>query len=155
MEGVRATSATTSAGGATSTLLIRGKDKSALMEILPLDGLPYPAMPPALRVLAALAKYAGFGVVPLVIPSVLEDVPIPIERIPRHQGTDYSYIQALAHEVGYVFYLDPGAGVGVSRAYWGPEIRLGAPQRPIDAALDGPHTLVKNLRFRFDKEKKE
>jgi hypothetical protein len=155
VDGVMTHSEVASDGGPTSTLVIRGKDTSALMEILPLDGLPYPAMPPALRVLTALAKYAGFGVVPLVIPSVLEDVPIPIERIPRHQGTDYSYIQALAHEVGYVFYLDPGPGVGMSRAYWGPEIRLGAPQKPIDAALDGPHALVKNLRFRFDKEKKE
>ena len=63
-----------------------------------------------------------------MIPSVLEDVPIPIERIPRHQGTDYAYIKALAHEVGYVFYLDPGPVPGMSRAYWGPEIRLGAPQ---------------------------
>ena len=43
-----------------------------------------------------------------MIPSVLEDIPIPIERIPRHQGTDYAYIKALADEVGYVFYLDPG-----------------------------------------------
>ena len=58
------------------------------MDIIPFDGLPYPAMPPALRVLVALAKYAVFGVVPLVIPSVLEDIPIPIDRIPRHQGTD-------------------------------------------------------------------
>ena len=97
----------------------------------------------------------AFGVVPMVIPSVLEDVPIPIERIPRHQGTDYSYIRALAHEVGYVFYLDPGPGARREPAYWGPEIRLGAPQKPLDVALDGPHAIVKNLRFRFDKEKKE
>ena len=30
-----------------------------MMDIIPLDGLPYPAMPPALRVLVALAKYAA------------------------------------------------------------------------------------------------
>ena len=67
-----------------------------MMDVIQLDGVPYPAMPPALRVLVALAKYAVLGVVPLVIPSVLEDVPIPIERIPQHQGTDYAYIRALA-----------------------------------------------------------
>jgi hypothetical protein len=142
-------------GGPTSTMVMRGKDGTALMDIVPLEGLPYPAMPPALRVLTALAKYAGLGIIPLVIPSVLEDVPIPIERIPRHQGTDYGYIKALAREVGYVFYIDPGPVPGTSKAYWGPEIRIGAPQPALDLALDGPHATVKNLAFRFDKEQKE
>ena len=89
-------------------MAVKGKDLTALMDVIQLDGLPYPAMPPAVRVLVAVAKYAAFGVVPMVIPSVLEDVPIPIERIPRHQGTDYGYIRALAQEVGYVFYITPG-----------------------------------------------
>ena len=142
-------------GGPTATLVVKGKDLTALMDVIQLDGLPYPAMPPAVRVLVAVAKYAGFGVVPLVIPSILEDVPIPIERIPRHQGTDYAYIRALAHEVGYVFYIDPGPVPGVSRAYWGPEIRLGTPQHALNAGLDGPHTNVKSLSFVFDKERKE
>ncbi len=141
--------------GPTATLAVKGKDLSALMDIVPVDGLPYPAMPPALRALAALAKYAAFGVVPLVVPSVLEDVPLPIDRIPRHQGTDYAYVSALAREVGYVFYLDPGPVPGTSKAYWGPEIRIGAPQRALDLALDGPHANVTNVSFRFDKERKE
>jgi hypothetical protein len=144
-----------SGGGPTSTLTVKGKDLTALMDIVPLDGLPYPAMPPALRVLVALAKYAAFGVIPLVIPSVIEDIPIPIDRIPRHQGTDYGYIKALAQEVGYVFYMDPGPVPGTSKAYWGPEIRLGAPQHALNAGLDGPHANVTNLSFAFDKEKKE
>jgi hypothetical protein len=93
--------------------------------------------------------------VPLVIPSVLEDIPIPIDRIPRHQGTDYAYIKSLAHEVGYVFYIDPGPAPGMSKAYWGPEIRVGAPQPALNVALDGPHNNVKSLSFRFDKERKE
>ena len=120
MDGVMTHHELRSDGGPTSTLVVKGKDLTALMDVIPLDGLPYPAMPPALRVLVALAKYAAFGVVPLVIPSVLEDIPIPIERIPRHQGTDYAYIKALADEVGYVFYLDPGPVPGMSMAYWGP-----------------------------------
>jgi hypothetical protein len=155
MDGVMTHHEVRSDAGPTSTMVVKGKDTTALMDIVPLDGLPYPAMPPAVRVLLALAKYAAFGIVPLVIPSVLEDVPIPIERIPRHQGTDYSYIKALAHEVGYVFYIDPGPVPGVSKAYWGPEIRLGEPQHSLDAALDGPHARLKSLSFRFDKERKE
>jgi hypothetical protein len=155
MDGVMTHHEVRSDGGPTATMVVKGKDPTALMDVFPLEGLPYPAMSPAVRVLVALAKYAAFGIVPMVIPSVLEDVPIPIERIPRHQGTDYSYIKALAHEVGYVFYIDPGPVPGVSRAYWGPEIRIGAPQHALNVALDGPHGNVKSLSFRFDKERKE
>src|SRR3954447_1155008 len=155
MDGVMTHQEVRSDGGPTSTFVMKGKDLTALMDIVPLDGLPYPAMPPALRVVVALAKYAAFGVVPLVIPSILEDVPIPIDRIPRHQGTDYAYVKSLADEVGYVFYVDPGPAPGMSKAYWGPEIRIGAPQPALNIGLDGPHNNVKSLTFRFDKERKE
>jgi len=141
--------------GATGTLKVKGKDLTALMDIIPFDGLPYPALPPAGRVLIALAKYAALGCVPLVIPSFLEDLPLPTERIPRQQGTDYAYAKALAHEVGHVFYIDPGPVPGVSKAYWGPEIRLGAPQPALNAGLDGAHDNVTSLSFSFDKERKE
>jgi hypothetical protein len=144
-----------SGGGPTATLTVKGKDLTAVMDVIELDGVPYPAMPPALRVLVALAKYAALGVVPLVIPSLLEDVPIPIERIPQHQGTDYAYIKALADEVGYVFYIDPGPVPGVSKAYWGPEIRIGMPQHALDVGLDGPQVTATNASFTFDKERKE
>ncbi len=141
--------------GPHSTLSVKGKDLTAAMDIFPLDGLPYPGMSPAVRVLVAVAKYAFLGIVPMVIPSVIEDIPIPVDRIPRHQGTDYAYIKKLAHEVGYVFYIEPGPAPGVSRAYWGPEIRVGAPQPALNVALDGPHANVKSLSFNFDKERKE
>jgi hypothetical protein len=155
MDGVMTHHEVRSDGGPTPTMVVKGKDLTALMDIIPLDGLPYPAMPPALRVLAAVSKYAAFGVIPLVIPSILEDIPIPIDRIPRHQGTDYAYVKSLAHEAGYVFYVDPGPAPLVSKAYWGPEIRVGVPQPALSLALDGPHVNVKTLGFRFDKEKKE
>jgi hypothetical protein len=141
--------------GQSATLRVKGKDLTAVMDYFPLDGLPYPAMPPALRVLVAIAKYAALGCLPLVIPSIVEDVPIPVDRIPRHQGTDYAYVKALAEEVGYVFYIDPGPVPGVSTAYWGPEIRVGVPQPALNAGLDGPHDNVTSLGFTFDKEKKE
>lgn len=142
-------------GSPTSELRVKGKDLTAVMDLLPLDGLPYPALAPAARVLLALAKYAPLGVVPLVIPSLLEDIPVPVDRIPRHQGTDLAYVSALAEAAGYVFYLDPGPLPGTSRAYWGPEIRVGAPQRALDAGLDGAHDTVTSLTFTFDKERKE
>jgi hypothetical protein len=137
-----------------STLTVKGKDLTALMDYLPLDGVPFPAMPPALRVLAILAKYAVFGIVPMVIPSVVEDIPIPVDRIPRQQGTDLRYIQQLASEVGYVFYINPGPVPGASIAYWGPEIKVGVPQPALNINMDA-HTNVDSLSFSFDKEAKE
>jgi hypothetical protein len=142
-------------GSTTATLRVKGKDLTAVMDFIQLDGLPYPAMPPFVRVNLAVAKYAFLGCIPLVIPSLVEDLPIPIERIPRHQGTDYAYIKALAEDAGYVFYIDPGPVPGVSKAYWGPEIRVGVPQPSLNAGLDGAHDNVTSLNFSFDKEKKE
>src|SRR5262249_3111783 len=54
-----------------ATLVVKGKDLTAVMDYLDFSGIPYPAMPPEARVLLILAKYAMFGVVPAVIPSVL------------------------------------------------------------------------------------
>src|SRR5262249_44825412 len=61
--------------GGVSKLVVKGKDMSALMNFIELTGVPYPAMPPAVRVLLVLAKYAAFGVIPMVIPSIVEDLP--------------------------------------------------------------------------------
>jgi len=138
--------------GGSSTLTIIGEDLSRAMDYIDLSGIPYPAMPPSVRVLLALAKYAVFGVIPKVIPSVVVDVPIPTDRIPRHQGTDLAYIKQLAEEVGYVFYLDPGPTPGMSFAYWGPEIRIGAPQPALSIDFDA-HTNVESLNFSFDNSK--
>ncbi|SHO44167.1 hypothetical protein [Desulfopila aestuarii] len=140
--------------GGTSSLIVRGKDLTALMDFIEFNGLPYPAMPPALRVLTILAKYAAFGMVPMVIPSVVEDLPIPIERIPTQQGSDLTYVSQLASEVGYVFYIDPLPVPGTSRAYWGPEIKVGPPQPALNTDMDA-FTNVESLSFRFDKETKE
>ncbi len=132
-----------------STLTLTGQDLSALMGQIDFTGIPYPAMPPAARVLAILAKYIPFGVIPMVIPSVLVDVPIPTEQIPSHQGTDLAYIKALADEVGYIFYVNPGPAPGMSKAYWGPEIKIGVPQPALNANMDAL-TNVESLSFSFD-----
>src|SRR3712207_5462699 len=100
-----------------SRLTLTGEDLSALMDWLDLSGIPYPCMPPELRVVAILAKYAFLGVIPGVVPSVLIDTPIPVERIPQQRGTDLTYINYLADLVGYVFYMDPGPQPGMSVAY--------------------------------------
>ena len=139
--------------GGVSKLVVKGKDMSALMDIIELTGLPYPAMPPAVRVLLVLAKYAALGVIPMVIPSIAEDIPIPVQRIPQQRGSDYAYVKSLAQQCGYVFYLEPGPVTGTSKAYWGPEIRVGEAQPALSVNMDALSN-VEELNFNFDKERK-
>lgn len=119
-----------------SVLTITGEDLSRVMDYIDFSGFPFPAMPPEARVLLILAKYAFLGIIPLVIPSVLIDIPIPTDRIPEQQGKDLAYIRSLAEEVGYVFYVEPGPEPGASVAYWGPEIKVGAPQKALSINWD-------------------
>ena len=139
--------------GGVSQVVVQGTDLTALMRLIEFNGLPYPAMPPAARVLLVLAKYAALGVLPKVIPSIVEDVPLPVQRIPQQRGHDYDYLQRLARQAGYVFYLEPGPTPGSSWAYWGPELRVGTPQPALNVDMDGL-TNVEQLSFRFDKANK-
>jgi hypothetical protein len=135
-----------------STLLITGEDLTVLMDKIDFSGFPFPATPAEGRVALLLLKYAVLGIVPLVVPSILIDVPIPTTRIPFQHGTDLSYIRELAERVGYVFYLSPGPVPGVNVAYWGPQIKIGVPQRALDVNMDA-HTNVESLSFAFDNNK--
>jgi hypothetical protein len=139
--------------GGVGKLVIKGKDLSALMDVIEIPGLPFPAMPPSVRVLLVLAKYAVFGVIPMVIPSILDIPPLPLQQIPQQRGSDYAYVKRLAGEAGYVFYLEPGPAPGTSKAYWGPEIRVGAPQPALTTNMDAQSN-VEQLSFNFDKERK-
>lgn len=122
-------------------LTIMGSDLGRLMDLQSLSGLPFPAMPVMARVLLLLAKYAPLGVIPLVIPPVLEEIPIPITKIPAQKGTDLAYIRELAKDAGYIFHLEPGPVAGASTAYWGPEIKVG----PIQPALTVDLDLARNV----------
>lgn len=133
-------------------LKLLGKDVTAAMDMVDLSGIPYPAMPTFARVAMILAKYAAIGVVPMVIPPVLDDVSDPTEKIASQKGTDFAYVTRLARENGYVFYSEPGPAPGVSRAYWGPEIKVGTPQPALNLDMDAL-TNVDSLSFKFDNEK--
>ncbi len=136
-----------------STLTVTGEDMSRVMDYLDLSGIPYPAMPIEGSVALILLKYMMFGVVPMVIPSPLIDIPIPIKQIFRQKGTDFNYVTKLAKAIGYVFYIEPGPEPGMSIAYWGPEIRVGAPQPALNINMDA-HTNVESMKFSFDTEHK-
>jgi hypothetical protein len=136
-----------------STLTVKGQDVTAAMDFLDFSGFPFPAMPAEARVAILLAKYAMFGVIPLVVPSIMLDVPIPIQQIPRQQGTDLNYINQLASNVGYEFYVTPGPAPGVNVAYWGPRVTLGIPQPALNINMDA-FTNVESLSFSYANDRK-
>jgi hypothetical protein len=132
--------------GGTSTLTVTGEDLTTVMDRQEFNGIPYPAMPPEARVALIVAKYAMYGIIPLVVPSVFQDIPIPVDRIPSHEGTDLAYVNRLAADVGHTFYIDPGPLPGMNTAYWGPEIKVGVPQPALNTDMD-QFTNVESLSF--------
>ena len=138
--------------GSPGTVTVTGEDLTKVMDMQDFSGLPFPAMPIEARVALLCAKYAAFGVIPLPIPILFPDVPIPIDKIPAQQGTDLQYIRQLADDVGYVFYIEPGPAPGTNIAYFGPEIKLGVPQPALNVDMDAL-TNVESLNFSFDPTK--
>lgn len=138
--------------GAAGKMTVIGEDLTKVMDMLDFSGLPFPAMPIEARVALLCAKYAAFGLIPLVIPVLFPDVPIPVKEIPAQQGTDLEYIRQLAKKVGYVFYIEPGPAPGANVAYFGPEIKVGVPQPALNVDMDAA-TNVENLSFSFDPTK--
>ena len=135
-----------------SMLTVTGEDLTRVMDYIDFSFIPYPAMPDFARVTVILAKYAVLGIVPNVIPSPLIDVPLPIRRIPSHDGKDLGYVRKLADRSGYVFYIDTTDAVGVTRAYWGPKIRTGPDQPALSLDFRGRRN-VESLSFSYDSEK--
>jgi hypothetical protein len=132
-----------------STFTVTGEDLSVLMDVVQMPFMRWPAQPAPVRVLAMLAKYAPFGIVPVVIPPIFLDVPIPIKEIPAQTGTDLEYIQQLAQQNGHVFFIDPGPAPGSNIAYWGPEFVLPIPQPALNVNMDA-NTNVEQLTFSLD-----
>ena len=138
--------------GSAGTVTVTGEDLTKVMDMQDFSGLPFPAMPIEARVALLCAKYAPFGIIPLPIPILFPDVPIPIDKIPAQKGTDLAYIRQLADDVGYVFYIEPGPVPGTSVAYFGPEIKIGVPQPALNVDMDAL-TNVESLNFSFDPTK--
>jgi len=137
-----------------STLTVTGEDLTVLMDLEERPGTAFPSMPHAAQVALIASGYAQFGITPLVIPELFPDTPMPTERIDFQKGTDLGYLNELAKANGYVCYLDPGPLPGMSRLYWGPEVRLGTPQHALNVNMDALSN-VDQLTFSFDGSARE
>lgn len=132
-----------------STLTVTGEDLTVLMGLEEKPEQQFPAAPPAARAAMIIAQYASYGMVPVVVPEIFPQVKMPTEQVPSQKGTDLDYLNEIAKANGYVFYLDPGPVPGVSRAYWGPEVRLGVPQPALTVNSDASSN-VDQMTFSFD-----
>ncbi|HEV2830111.1 MAG TPA: hypothetical protein VGW76_21100, partial [Pyrinomonadaceae bacterium] len=131
-----------------STLTVTGEDLSVLMDIVEIK-IPYPALPVAARVALILAKYAVFGIVPVIVPPPGDAPPLPTEEIPTQTGSDRTYIRGLASQCGYVFYVEPGPAPLTSIAYFGPDVPLPFPLPALSVNMDW-QTNVESLSFSLD-----
>src|ERR1700754_829058 len=130
-------------------LTCTGEDVSRMMDVIDFSGWPWPCMPPEGRVALMVATYAMYGLIPKIVPSVMMDVPNPLDDIPSQEGTDLAYITSLAETVGYEFYVEPGPVPGTNVAYWGPAIKRGQPQPALTINGDASSN-VESLSFGFD-----
>jgi hypothetical protein len=130
-------------------LTITGEDLSILMNIVEMPFMRYPNIPDIGQIYLILAKYLMFGITPIAIPPIINDVPLFTHKIPTHTGTDLEYLKKQARNHGYIFYVEPGPLPGQSIAYWGPDIRIPVPQPALNINMDA-HTNVESLTFNLD-----
>lgn len=114
-----------------STLTVSAIDATYKME-LEEKSVEYPAQPDALIATQIIATY---GLIPMVIPPLSFDVPLPTERVPVQQGTDLSFLRSLASQYGYVFYIVPGPVPLMNTGYWGPPVRVGMLQSALNVDM--------------------
>lgn len=132
-----------------SMITITGEDLSVLMDLVEMPFMRYPAMPEIAQLNVILAKYAAFGIVPVVIPPVVPALRLPTDGFDTHTGTDLEYIRQHARRCGYVFYVEPGPLPLMNIAYFGPDVRIPVPQPALNVNMDA-HTNVESLSFSLD-----
>ena len=131
-----------------SLLTLTGEDVSFAMDREE-KNVEHPAQPEAVIALKIIATYAQYGMIPLVIPPISFEVPVPTDRIPTQQGTDLQYLQEIAARHNYVFHVTPGPLPATNKAYWGPDLRIGIPQPALSVDL-GSDTNVDGIDFQHE-----
>jgi hypothetical protein len=132
-------------GPGTSTLTVIGEDASVMLDLKETPA-EHPAQDETIIANKIILSYAQYGLIPMVIPPLVIDPPVPTDRIPSQQVTDYAYLQQMAERYGYVFFITPGPVPLTSTAYWGPPPRLSVPQKALSVNL-GAETNVDQISF--------
>ncbi len=129
-----------------STLTITGEDVSLAMDLVQII-IPFPQMPDVAKIYFLLAPFAAIGVVPVVIPPII-DIPKTITSgwETGIKQTHREYIKTLANACGYTFFIQSGPTPGMNIGYFGPDLNLPIPQPALTINMDA-HSNVESLSF--------
>jgi hypothetical protein len=139
-----------------SKLQVTGEDVSVMMDLTDRK-VAYDDMSD-LEIVAAVignVDYNQYGLVPMISPLPTAAVAAPQDSA-FQDGTDLAYLNVLAEQYGYVFYVMPGLvpgspvpAVGTNTAYWGAQIRPGVAQPALSVNL-GPTTNIDTISFQYN-----
>jgi hypothetical protein len=135
-----------------STMTVTGEDVSVMMD-LEEKNRQFPVVPDYVAVTQIIKDYLTYGLVPPLPPPNPQALnPYnPLEEIPQKPAnmTDRAYLQRLAEQYGFLFYITPGPAPLVNTVHWGPPERLSIPQSALAVNM-GPATNVESINFRYD-----
>ncbi len=137
-----------------STLTVTGEDVSVMMDLKE-QHREFPAVPDygAVTEIIKDKDYADYGLVFPLPPANQQALnPYnPSEEIPQKPAnmTDRAYLQELAQQYGFLFYVTPGPAPLANIVHWGPPETLSIPQGALSVNM-GPATNVESINFRFD-----
>ena len=131
-------------GAEQGRIVLLGRDLSFEMD-REVKQVEHPAMDETVIANLIALSYAQFGIIPMVIPPMVVDPPLPVERTPQQNCSDWDYLNQMARRHGYETYIDPGPAPLSNILYWGPPVRPGLPQRTLTVS-SGPATDAYDIR---------
>jgi len=129
-----------------STFVVTGEDVIVKMDMLELSR-EFPSFADYTTVLEVLAPYMLLGIQPDV--ATTASTLIPLDFVPQQSGTDRCYLQQLAQQNGYLFYVTPQESLFENTAYWGPPKRDDPPSALLDVAV-GAASSVDAVQAEYD-----
>ena len=115
-----------------STIVLTGEDVSVKMDLFEISA-EYQELTTSAVVRQILGKYSSLGITPEVTAPDGESA--PTDYVPQQNCTDRFYVQLLAAQNGFEFYLEPGDSAGQNTAYWGPPVANQSPLPDSQPAL--------------------
>lgn len=127
-----------------STLSVTGEDISLQLDLVEVNAT-YPDQSHSTIVTQIVGRY---GLTPVVTPTTY--VPNDTDYIHTQHETDLTFIQRLATQNGFIFFIEPTNVPGENIAYWGVDNRLGELQPALTMNM-GPDTNVDSqITFSFN-----
>ena len=129
-------------------LVLTGKDLSVALG-RDVKQTEHPAQDETVIATKIAASYPQYGMIPKVVPPLVVDPPIPVDRTPQQNCSDWGFLKQMARRHGYVVYVEAGPVPGTNRLYWGPPGVVGLPQKALSVNL-GPESNVSGVSLGQD-----